>query len=193
MNRLFLAASLAGVIALAASSSPRAEIKPTAYGVAPGMTQAEAMAILKSVARCDVEKEMLDAGYLPSGTYDLYTTCRLNDGHGQLALRTTSSLVGERVAEIELLFHSQDLAETTAEKLARDYDVAVASAQHAGGEWIWRLSERVDLTLFIYPAGDSRAAVLRDTALQQEDTLARNLHSTVSAIGVAGERNGRGG
>jgi hypothetical protein len=50
-----------------------------------------------------------------------------------------------------------------------------------------------DLTLFIYPAGDSCAAVLRDTALQQEDTLARNLHSTVSAIGVAGERTGRGG
>jgi hypothetical protein len=193
MNRLLQAVSLAGVIALATSASPRAEIKPAVYGVAPGMSQAQAMAILTSVARCHVEKEVLDEGLLPSGTYDLYTFCQLNDGHGTLALRTTSSLVGERVAEIELSSHSQVRAETVAEKLARDYGVAVASAEHVGGEWIWRLSERVDLTLFVYPAGNARATVLRDAALQQEDMLARSANSTASAIGVLGQRTGRGG
>jgi hypothetical protein len=188
MNRLFQAVSLAGVITLAAAASPGAEIKPVAYGVAPGMTQAAAMGILKSVARCHVEKEVLDDGYLPSGTYDLYTVCQLNDGHGNLALRTTSSLLGERVAEIELSFHSQDPAETTAAKLARDYGVALASAEHVGGEWLWRLSEGVDLTLFVYPAGDARTVVLRDTALRQQDKLARN-----AAIGMLDRRTGSNG
>lgn len=193
MSQLLRSVSLAGVFALAIAASPRAETKPAAYGVAPGMAQAEAMSVLGTIAQCHVEKEELDDGHLPSGTYDLYTLCQLKDGGGHLALRTTSSLLGDRVAEVELQFHSQDPAETTAEKLTRDYGVALASAEHVGGEWLWRLSERVDLTLFVYPAGDSRAAVLRDIALQQEDMQARNAYRTAATIGAPEQRSSRGG
>ncbi len=193
MNRALQAVSLAGVIALAAAASPRAETKPTIYGITPGMTQAEAMAALSGVAQCHVEKDMLDEGYLPSGTYELHTICQLDDGRSTLALRTTSSLVDERVSEIEFTFRSPKPAEAVAAAVALDHGVAIAAAEHVGGEWLWHLSERQDLTLFSYPASDAHAVVLCDTALQQQDMLARSAHSVASAIGVLGDRTGHGG
>jgi hypothetical protein len=193
MNRPLQAVSLAGVIALAVAASPRAEIKPTIYGIAPGMAQAEAMAVLSGVAQCHVEKDALDEGYLPSGTYQLQTICQLDDGHSTLALRATSSLVDERITEIELTVHSQEAAEAAAAAVVLDHGLSLAAAEHVGAEWLWRLSERQDLALFAYPASDARAVVLRDTALQQEDTLARSAHSLASAVGVPGERIGNGG
>jgi len=191
MKRFLQAGSLAGVIILAAMGAPRAET--ATYGVSPGMTQGEALAALKGVADCRVDKQGLDEGLLPSGTYLLSTRCVLRDGHGTLALRTTSSLSGDRIVEIEHGFRSSDRAEAAAEKLARAHGVAAARAEHVGGEWLWRLSDHVDLTLFVYPGGDARASVLRDTALQQQDLLVRNAHSTAFAPGALGERAGRGG
>lgn len=191
MSRFLQAGVLAGTMLCAAIGATRAETAAT-YGVAPGMTQAEAMAVLKDVADCRVEKQMLDEGYLPSGTYQLVTRCVLKDGRGSLALRTTSSLSGERIVEIEHGFRSSEPADAAADTVARAYGVAAGSAEHVGGEWLWRLSDHLELTLFVYPRGDARAAVLRDTALQQQDLLARNAHTIAFVTGAPGGRAGRG-
>jgi len=193
MKHLLQTGSLAGAILLAAMAAPRAEGGHALYGVAPGMSQAEAMAALGGVARCKVEKQTLDEALLPSGTYELSTLCTLADGRGVLALRSTSSLIGERIAEIEFRFHSPEAPETLAGKLAREHGVASAAAEHVGGEWLWHLSDHVDLTLFVYPRGDARAVVMSDTTLQRQDALARSANTIAAVTGALGGRTGRGG
>ncbi len=169
MKRLLQLASLVIAVTIGLAGTGLAQTGATIHGIAPGMSHAEALEILRTQAQCTVAKEALDEGYLPSGTYDLYAICRLNDGQGSISYRTTTSLLGDRIRDVEFLSRPGEQPAAAVAALAREHGLSLNAAEHAGNAWSWTLSGHMDLAIFAYPATGAVATVLRDTELSRQD------------------------
>jgi hypothetical protein len=181
MNRFALLSPVA-VIALGLTGVGQAQTGASIHGIAPGMSHAAALKILSAKAQCTVAKESLDEGWLPAGTYDLYTSCRLNDGQGSISYRTTSSLMGDKIRDVELVSHSREQKPVAVAALARKHGVVLEAAELKGDSWSWQLSGHRDLAIFAYPGTGTYATVLRDTELSRQDDLAISSNIIARAI-----------
>jgi hypothetical protein len=185
MKRLLISPVVVIAISLAGTAG-QAQSGPTIRGIVPGMPHAAALKVLSAEAQCTVTKETLDEGLLPSGTYDYYTSCRLNDGQGSVSYRTTTSLLGDKIREVELVTHSRAETSAAAAALAQQQGLSLAAAEHSGGAWSWQLSGHMDLAIFAYPGTQAFATVLRDTELSRQDDFAITSNTMARATPAAG-------
>jgi hypothetical protein len=190
MKRLQLVSPVVALAIGLAGAAGQAQTGATIHGIAPGMSHAAALKILSAKAHCTVAKETLDEGFLPAGTYDLYASCQLNDGRGTISYRTTSSLLGDKIRDVELLSHSREPMSVAAAALAHQHGLVLEAAEHVGSAWSWQLAGHRDLAIFAYPNTGAFATVLRDTELARQDDLAISANTVARATPPAGAVRG---